>query len=92
MVPVRRCLLAVALVLPLAALAQPAQWPVSTPEAQGMDSSALAALVDYGGNAQMDSLVVARNGKLVAEAWTRGTNRSRRRTNTATTDSKGAAC
>src|SRR6185369_15121044 len=44
-------------------------WQASTPEEQGMDSGALAALVEYGGNAQMDSLVVVRHGKLVAEAY-----------------------
>lgn len=55
------------------ALAQPAwpdpDWATSTPEAQGMDSRALAALVEYGGNARMDSLVVVRNGRLVTEAY-----------------------
>jgi CubicO group peptidase (beta-lactamase class C family) len=75
MVLARRCLLLLSLLLPaLAATAQPVAWPApdwatSTPEAQGMDSRALAALVEYGGNAQMDSLVVVRNGRLVAEAY-----------------------
>lgn len=68
MVLARRCLLVLALLLPFAAVAQ-SDWPTSTPEAQGMDSRALAALVECGGNAQMDSLVVVRNGKLVAEAY-----------------------
>ncbi|MEJ8836814.1 serine hydrolase domain-containing protein [Ramlibacter sp. AN1133] len=44
-------------------------WPLATPESQGMDSAALAALVDYGGKVSMDSLVVVRNGRLVAEAY-----------------------
>lgn len=56
------------------AAAQPLVWPApdwaaSTPEAQGMDSGALAALVEYGGNEQMDSLVVVRNGRIVTEAY-----------------------
>lgn len=41
----------------------------ATPESQGMDSSALALLVDYGANVKMDSLVVVRNGHIVAEAY-----------------------
>ncbi len=74
MLRVRRCALALSLLLPpLMALAQPAwpapDWATSTPEAQGMDSRALAALVEYGGNARMDSLVVVRNGHLVTEAY-----------------------
>ncbi len=74
MLAVRRCALALSLLLPpLLAPAQPAwpapDWAASTPEAQGMDSRALAALVEYGGNARMDSLVVVRNGRLVAEAY-----------------------
>lgn len=49
------------------ATAQPT--PVATPESQGMDSAALANLVDYGANVKMDSLVVMRNGQVVAEAY-----------------------
>jgi CubicO group peptidase (beta-lactamase class C family) len=41
----------------------------ATPESQGMDSSALARLVEYGGNVKMDSLVVVRNGHIIAEAY-----------------------
>lgn len=44
-------------------------WQASTPEAEGMDSAVLAQLVEYGIHAQMDSLVVVRNGRLVAEAY-----------------------
>lgn len=44
-------------------------WQVGTPEAEGMDSAALAQLVAYGGAAKMDSLVVTRNGRIVAEAY-----------------------
>lgn len=70
MLLVRRCALALSLLLALAQPAWPApDWAISTPEAQGMDSRALAALVEYGGNARMDSLVVVRNGHLVAEAY-----------------------
>ncbi len=49
------------------ATAQPT--PVTTPESQGMDSAALANLVEYGANVKMDSLVVMRNGQIVAEAY-----------------------
>ena len=59
-----------------AAFAQPVpivwptqQWAISTPEAQGMDSAALATLVDFGAANDMDSLVVTRFGKVVAEAY-----------------------
>lgn len=61
-------LLLVALVLS-AGGARSQDWPTATPESQGMDSAALARLVDYGANAKMDSLVVVRNGKIVAEAY-----------------------
>jgi CubicO group peptidase (beta-lactamase class C family) len=46
-----------------------AEWQRATPEEAGMDSRALAALVEYGANAKMDSLVVVRHGKIVAEAY-----------------------
>lgn len=49
------------------AMAQPT--PVATPESQGMDAAVLANLIDYGANVQMDSLVVMRNGQIVAEAY-----------------------
>jgi CubicO group peptidase (beta-lactamase class C family) len=41
----------------------------ATPESQGMDSAALARLVEYGANVKMDSVVVVRNGRVVAEAY-----------------------
>lgn len=44
-------------------------WAESTPEAQGMDSAALARLVDFGAAQGMDSLLVTRHGSLVAEAF-----------------------
>src|SRR6185295_5464119 len=44
-------------------------WEVSTPEAQGVASSALADLVDFGVKSEMDSLLVVRHGRIVAEAY-----------------------
>ena len=44
-------------------------WEVSTPEAEGMDSAALARLVDAVGARRHDSLLVARHGRIVAEAY-----------------------
>lgn len=44
-------------------------WAESTPEAQGMDSAALAKLIDFGAAQGMDSLLVTRHGSLVAEAF-----------------------
>lgn len=45
------------------------EWQKATPEELGMDSQALATLVEYGANVQMDSLVVVRHGRVVAEAY-----------------------
>ena len=45
------------------------EWLTSTPEEQGMDSSALAKLVAYGGSHSFDSLIVVRHGRIVAEAY-----------------------
>ena len=44
-------------------------WQTSTPEAQGMDSPDLAALVDFGTKHILDSLLIARHGKIVTEAY-----------------------
>jgi CubicO group peptidase (beta-lactamase class C family) len=44
-------------------------WPSSTPEEEGMDSVALAKLVDAVGARRQDSLLIARHGKIVAEAY-----------------------
>jgi CubicO group peptidase (beta-lactamase class C family) len=44
-------------------------WLTSTPEEQGMDSSALAKLVAYGGSHSFDSLLIVRHGRLVVEAY-----------------------
>jgi len=46
-----------------------ASWEVSTPEAQGVASSALVELVDFGAKNEMDSLLVVRHGRIVAEAY-----------------------
>jgi CubicO group peptidase (beta-lactamase class C family) len=44
-------------------------WEASTPEAEGMDSAALARLVDQVGTYNQDSLLVIRHGKIVADAY-----------------------
>jgi CubicO group peptidase (beta-lactamase class C family) len=44
-------------------------WEVSTPEDQGMDSRALARLIDDVGTYKQDSVLVVRNGKIVADAY-----------------------
>src|SRR5260370_38389278 len=44
-------------------------WEVSTPEAQGMDSAALARLADAGGARRRHSLLIARPGRTVAHAY-----------------------
>ena len=58
-----------ALACAIPAVAQAQAWPTATPESQGMDSAALAQLVEYGANVKMDSLVVVRNGRIVTEAY-----------------------
>jgi CubicO group peptidase (beta-lactamase class C family) len=45
------------------------EWLTSTPEEQGMDSAALAALVGYGASHDFDSLIVVRHGRIVTEAY-----------------------
>ena len=44
-------------------------WETSAPEQQGMDSKALADLVRFGASEKMDSLLVTRHGRIVAEAY-----------------------
>lgn len=46
-----------------------AAWAESSPEAQGMSSAAIASIVDFGGVNSMDSVLITRHGKLVAEAY-----------------------
>jgi CubicO group peptidase (beta-lactamase class C family) len=45
------------------------EWLMSTPEEQGMDSSALAKLVAFGGSHSFDSLLVVRHGRIVLDAY-----------------------
>lgn len=44
-------------------------WRNSSPEAQGISSRELAALVTFGLSNGMDSLLVARHGRIVVEAY-----------------------
>ena len=44
-------------------------WPVSTPEEQGMQSGGLARLVETVGGYKQDSLLIARHGKIVLDAY-----------------------
>jgi CubicO group peptidase (beta-lactamase class C family) len=44
-------------------------WEASTPEAEGMDSAALARLVDFVGTYKQDSLLIIRHGKIVVDAY-----------------------
>jgi CubicO group peptidase (beta-lactamase class C family) len=45
------------------------QWQISSPEEQGLGSKELAKLVDFGTTHKLDSLLVVRHGKIVAEAY-----------------------
>ena len=45
-----------------------ADWPVATPEDEGMDSAALAKLVDAGKALRFDSLLITRHGRIVLDA------------------------
>jgi CubicO group peptidase (beta-lactamase class C family) len=45
------------------------QWQISTPEEQGMASAALANLIDFGKTRSLDSLLIARHGKIVLDAY-----------------------
>lgn len=44
-------------------------WQTSSPEAQGMNSAALAKLVEFGASQNMDSLLIVRHGKIVLDAY-----------------------
>ena len=44
-------------------------WRESSPEAQGLSSSALARLVDFGRENEMDSMLVVRHGTIVLDAY-----------------------
>src|SRR3984885_10169590 len=74
----RSALLAVLILMSLCDLAQAnessqswptKEWQTSTPEEQGMDSAALAQLVDFVGIYKEDSLLVIRHGKIVVDAY-----------------------
>lgn len=45
------------------------EWLTSTPEEQGMDSSALAEFLAYGVGRDFDSLLVVRHGRIVLDAY-----------------------
>jgi CubicO group peptidase (beta-lactamase class C family) len=45
------------------------QWQTSSPEEQGMDSSDLAKLVAFGTSRSLDSLLIARHGRIVLDAY-----------------------
>jgi CubicO group peptidase (beta-lactamase class C family) len=45
------------------------EWQTSTPEEQGMDSAALARLVEFGTTRDFDSLLIARHGRIVLDAY-----------------------
>jgi CubicO group peptidase (beta-lactamase class C family) len=45
------------------------EWRTSTPEEQGMDSTSLANLIDFGATHELESLLVIRHGTIVAEAY-----------------------
>jgi CubicO group peptidase (beta-lactamase class C family) len=71
---VRNAVFACLALLATAGMAQEVAWPtggwqVAAPETQGLDARALAALVDHGAQSNLDSLLVARNGRLVLEAY-----------------------
>src|SRR5215212_2436401 len=44
-------------------------WQTASPEDEGMDSEALARLVAYGSTRSFDSLLIARHGRLVLDAY-----------------------
>jgi CubicO group peptidase (beta-lactamase class C family) len=65
-----RTLLAVILAFMLApVMARAEGWQTSSPEAQGMSSRQLADLVTFGIGNGMDSALVVRHGRIVAEAY-----------------------
>ena len=45
------------------------EWQTSSPEEQGMDSATLAKLVEFGTSRSLDSLLIARHGKIVMDAY-----------------------
>ena len=63
-----RALLA-ALVAFASVTARAEEWQTTSPEAQGMSSQELTKLVDFGIGNGMDSVLVTRHGRIVAEAY-----------------------
>lgn len=45
------------------------QWQTSSPEEQGMESAALARLIDFGQTRNLDSLLIVRHGHVVLDAY-----------------------
>src|SRR4051812_25694058 len=45
------------------------QWQTSTPEEQGIESAALAGLLDFGATHSLDSLLLVRHGRIVLDAY-----------------------
>jgi CubicO group peptidase (beta-lactamase class C family) len=45
------------------------EWQISSPEDEGIDSVALASLIAYGTELKLDSLLIARQGRLVLDAY-----------------------
>jgi CubicO group peptidase (beta-lactamase class C family) len=45
------------------------EWQTSTPGEQGMSSAALAKLLDFGTTLSFDSLLIARHGRIVLDAY-----------------------
>ena len=45
------------------------EWQTSTPEQQGMDSTALAGLIEFGASRSFDSLLIVRHGSIVLDAY-----------------------
>lgn len=45
------------------------EWPTSSPEAEGMDSADLARLISFGATRSFDSLLIARHGRIVLDAY-----------------------
>jgi CubicO group peptidase (beta-lactamase class C family) len=46
-----------------------AEWQIATPEQEGMNSAELAKLVAFGKQLRLDSLLIARHGRLVLDAY-----------------------
>jgi hypothetical protein len=45
-------------------------WSVAAPEAEGLDSGALADVVDWAKSEKVDSLLVVRHGRIVLDSYT----------------------